>query len=142
MGREGDALIQWNEMRPLFHPAIDDVTVEGILHALSDPVRVAIYVGIVGANGTQNCSSFLQISDKTIPKSTLSQHFKALREAGLIRGERHGVEMHNTSRCGEIEQRFPGLIAAIVNAHRIQQQDKELPRTAARRKAAKRTVRR
>jgi DNA-binding transcriptional ArsR family regulator len=34
-----------------------------------------------------------------IPKSSLSQHFKALREAGLIRSERHGVEMRNTSRC-------------------------------------------
>jgi hypothetical protein len=28
--------------------------------------------------------------------------------------------MHNSSRCSEIEKRFPGLIAAIVNAHNIQ----------------------
>ena len=35
-------------MRPLFHPSIEDVTVEGILHALSDPVRVAIFAQIVG----------------------------------------------------------------------------------------------
>ena len=107
-------------MRPLFHPSIEDVTVEGILHALSDPVRVAIYADIVGQDCSQNCSTFLTVSDKTIPKSTLSQHFRALREAGLIRGERRGVEMHNTSRCAEIEQRFPGLIRAIVNAHAIQ----------------------
>ncbi len=40
-----------------------------------------------------------------------------LREAGLIRSERHGVEMRNTSRCGEVEERFPGLIPAILNAH-------------------------
>src|ERR1700691_5365308 len=107
-------------MRPLFHPSIEDVTVEAILHALSDPVRVAIYADIVGSECSQTCSNFLKVSEKTIPKSTLSQHFKALREAGLIRGERHGVEMRNTSRCPEIEKRFPGLIAAIVNAHRIQ----------------------
>src|ERR1700687_4246609 len=92
-------------MRPLFHPSIEDVTVEGILHALSDPVRVAIFADIAGANCSQNCSSFLNISEKPIPKSTLSQHFKALREAGLIRGERVGVEMRNTSRCAEIENR-------------------------------------
>jgi DNA-binding transcriptional ArsR family regulator len=107
-------------MRPLFHPAIEDVTVEGILHALSDPIRVAIYADIVSQGCSQNCSTFLTVSDKTIPKSTLSQHFRALREAGLIRGERRGVEVHNTSRCAEIEQRFPGLIRAIVNAHTIQ----------------------
>lgn len=107
-------------MRPLVHPSVEDVTVEGILHALSDPVRVAIFTDIAGSGCSQSCSAFLNVSDKTIPKSTLSQHLKILREAGLIRGERRGVEMHNTSRCSELEQRFPGLIAAIVNAHNIQ----------------------
>jgi len=115
-------------MRPLFHPSVEDVTVEAILHALSDPVRVAIYADIVGSGCSQNCSTFLSVSNKTIPKSTLSQHFKALREAGLIRSERRGVEMQNTSRCAEIENRFPGLIKAIVNAHNIQL--KEKPRSS------------
>ncbi|HXO37281.1 MAG TPA: helix-turn-helix domain-containing protein, partial [Candidatus Acidoferrum sp.] len=107
-------------MRPLFHPSIEDVTVEAILHALSDPVRVAIYAQIAGASCPQTCSNFVNISEKTIPKSTLSQHFKALRESGLIRGERQGVEMRNTSRCTEIDKRFPGLIAAFIKAHNIQ----------------------
>jgi DNA-binding transcriptional ArsR family regulator len=107
-------------MRPLFHPSVDDVTVEAILHALSDPVRVAIYADIVGSDCTQNCANFMNINAKPIPKSTLSQHFKVLREAGLIRGERSGVEMQNSSRCAEIDQRFPGLIAAILNEHNIQ----------------------
>ena len=111
-------------MRPLFHPALEDVTVEAILHALSDPVRVAIFVEIAGSNCSHNCSNFLNVTEKTIPKSTLSLHFKALREAGLIRGERRGVEMHNISRCTEVDQRFPGLIAAIVHAHRLQSERK------------------
>ena len=85
--------LRWKHMRPLFHPSIEDVTVEAILHALSDPVRVAIFSQIVGASCSQICSNFSNISDKAIPKSTLSQHFKGLREAGLIRGERQGVEM-------------------------------------------------
>ena len=107
-------------MRPLFHPSVGDVTVEAILHALSDPVRVAIFAEIAGSGCSQNCSNFLKVNQRSIPKSTLSQHFKALREAGLIRSERRGVELHNVSRCGEIEKRFPGLIAAIVTAHKIQ----------------------
>lgn len=114
-------------MRPLFHPSIEDVTVEAILHALSDPVRVAIYADIVGGGCPQACSNFLKVRERSIPKSTLSQHFKALREAGLIRGERRGVEIHNTSRCFEIDKRFPGLIAAIVKAHNIQLADKVRP---------------
>jgi DNA-binding transcriptional ArsR family regulator len=128
-------------MRPLFHPSIEDVTVEAILHALSDPVRVAIYADIVGSDCSQNCSNFLNVSDKAIPKSTLSQHFKALREAGLIRGERRGVEMHNTSRCAEIEKRFPGLIRSIVNAHNVQLAGKSRRGTTGKRKPSRRTVR-
>ena len=119
-------------MRPLYHPSIEDVTVEGILHALSDPVRAAIYADIVGSGCSQSCSTFLKVSEKAIPKSTLSQHFKALREAGLIRGERQGVEVQNTSRCSEIEKRFPGLVMAIVKAHKIQTEER--PRKITRRK--------
>jgi DNA-binding transcriptional ArsR family regulator len=125
-------------VRPIFHPSLEDITVEGILHALSDPVRVAIFADIVSQECSQNCSTFLTVSDRAIPKSTLSEHFRALREAGLIRGERRGVEMHNTSRCAEIEKRFPGLLLAIVNAHAIQSKNE----AQAKKLAAKRTSRR
>lgn len=107
-------------MRPLFHPSIEDVSVEGLLHALSDPLRVAIYASIASADCAQTCSVFLQLGGRQVPKSTLSQHFKALREAGLIRSERRGNELHNTTRCAEIEERFPGLLRAIINAHAAQ----------------------
>ena len=125
-------------MRPLFHPAVEDVPVEAILHALSDPVRAAIYVEIVEQECSRNCSAFLHLREKAIPKSTLSQHFKVLREAGLIRGERRGVEMHNTSRCAELEQRYPGLLASIVKAHEIQLADeaKRAKTSAKRRRTA------
>src|ERR1700712_5244299 len=111
-------------MKPLFHPSIDDITVEGILHALSDPVRVAIFSEIAGSVCSRTCSTFLNVSEKSIPKSTLSQHFKVLRESGLVQSERRGVEMHNTSRCREIDTRFPGLIAAIVGALQLQSKKK------------------
>jgi DNA-binding transcriptional ArsR family regulator len=120
-------------MRPLFHPSMQEITVEGILHALSDPVRVAMYADIVAQECPRNCSNFLTVSDKPIPKSTLSQHFKVLREAGLIRSERHGVEMQNVSRCVELEQRFPGLIRAIVGAHSIQSADARITMPASKR---------
>jgi DNA-binding transcriptional ArsR family regulator len=107
-------------MRPLSHPSIDEISLQSILHALSDPVRAAIFVEIASSDCSRTCSNFLNVSARSVPKSTLSQHFRVLREAGLIRSERQGVEMRNVSRCGEIESRFPGLIPAIVNAHLIQ----------------------
>ena len=110
--------------KPLTHPGIDDITVEGILHALSDPVRVAIFAHIADSDDSHKCMAFSTVGEKDIPKSTLSQHFKALREAGLIRSERQGVEMRNTSRCAEIDKRFPGLLPAIVAAHKSQKKKK------------------
>lgn len=110
-------------MKPLVHPAVEDITVEGILHALSDPTRVEIFSIIAGSNCSANCTAFLKVGVKTIPKSTLSQHFKVLREAGLIRSERVGVEMQNSSRCSEIETRFPGLLTVIVSSLKTQASD-------------------
>ena len=107
-------------MRPLVHPAIEDVRLESILHALSDPERAAIFAGIAEAGCAQKCQALAGAADRDIPKSSLSQHFKVLREAGLIRSERHGVEMRNTSRCVEIDQRFPGVIAAVLAGYASQ----------------------
>jgi DNA-binding transcriptional ArsR family regulator len=104
-------------MRPLFHPSIEDVSVAAILHALSDPVRAAIFAQLAGQGCVQGCSTFAMVGERAIPKSSLSQHFKVLREAGLVRSERQGVEMRNSSRCAEVDGRFPGLIASILNAY-------------------------
>src|SRR6187402_189206 len=97
-------------MRPLTHPALQDITVEGLLYALSDPVRVQIFSEIAVSDCPQTCSNFLNIDDRKLPKSTLSQHFKILREAGLIRSERKGVEMHNTTRCDELKSTYGAMI--------------------------------
>jgi len=104
-------------------------------------VRAAIFAQIAGGSCPQTCSNFVNISEKAIPKSTLSQHFKALREAGLIRGERQGVEMRNTSRCAEIDKRFPGLIASIIKAHNIQQAEEARASNGRKRKARGRKAR-
>ncbi|WP_213993417.1 helix-turn-helix domain-containing protein [Sodalis sp. dw_96] len=109
-------------MRPIVHPAASDITVEGILHALADPVRARIFVEIARAGCPQTCSAFLEVSDRVVPKSTLSQHFKVLREAGLIRSVRKGVEMYNMPRDDDLHERFGTLITAIIEAHTAQYQ--------------------
>ena len=110
----------WIAVRPLFHPAVSDITVEGVLYALSDPVRAQIYAEMAASECPLNCSNFRKIDNRTLPKATLSQHFKILREAGLIRSERKGVEMHNTTRCAELKERFGDMLAAIVSTYAAQ----------------------
>ncbi|MHC9086791.1 ArsR/SmtB family transcription factor [Luteimonas sp. RIT-PG2_3] len=48
------------------------------------------------------------------PKSTVSHHFKVLRESGLVHTENTGTLHINTLRRTDIESRFPGLLSAIL----------------------------
>jgi DNA-binding transcriptional ArsR family regulator len=107
-------------VRPLFHPALSEITVEGILYAFSDPVRAQIYAEMASSECPLNCSNFREVDNRTLPKATLSQHFKILREAGLIHSERKGVEMHNTTRCAELKERFGDMLAAILGTYAAQ----------------------
>ena len=104
-------------MRPLYHPSLNEITVQGILYALSDPVRVRICAELAQAECAMNCSVFLPNGNVKIPKSTLSQHFKILREAGLIRSERKGVELKNSTRCQELKKKFGPMVAGILQAY-------------------------
>lgn len=110
------------------HPSINDVTVEGILHAFSDPVRLQIFIDIAKAECPKTCSTYSRVKGKQIAKSTLSQHFKILREAGLIHSERVGVEMHNKTRCAELRERFGPMIMTIVDAYVAQDKIKKRKR--------------
>src|SRR5277367_68806 len=113
-------------MRPLYHPPVDEITVQGILYALSDPVRVRIFMQLARADCAKSCSTFLHISKTPLPKSTLSQHFKILREAGLVRSERKGVELKNSTRCQELKKKFGPMVLGILQAYT--NEDKESKR--------------
>jgi len=103
-------------VRPLYHPPLSEITVQGILHALSDPVRVQIFVHLAAAECPQNCTAFSHLGGSPLPRSSLSHHFKILREAGLIRSERKGVELQNRTRCEELKVAFGPLVDTIVTA--------------------------
>jgi DNA-binding transcriptional ArsR family regulator len=102
------------------HPRLDEITVEGILHALSDPIRLEIFAQLAASECGKNCSAFAHVKNGALPKSTLSQHFRILREAGLIRSERKGVELISSTRCAELKDRFGPMIRAIVDAYEMQ----------------------
>src|SRR5579859_3909578 len=104
-------------MRPLYHPSFEEISVPGILYALSDPVRARIFAELTQADCPQNCSAFVFHGKLRLPKSTLSQHFKILREAGLIRSERKGVELKNSTRWDEYGKRFGPMISGIIEAY-------------------------
>lgn len=92
------------------HPRLEDVTLPTALHALSDPVRLQI----VRRLADQCELSCANAGCPAVPKSTLSNHYKVLRAAGLIRTRPSGREYLSTLRREEFDARFPGLLGTIL----------------------------
>ncbi len=96
-------------MRPLKHPVASELALERVLYALSDSIRLDIIRHLARVD-VATCGEL----DGGRPKSTVSHHFKVLREAGLVMTENTGTSHLNRLRSADIESRFPGLLAAIL----------------------------
>lgn len=96
-------------MRPFKHPSINSVALTQVLHALSDPVRLEV-VRKLAKGDEMTCAEL----DGDRPKSTMSHHFRVLRECGVVRTRSEGVTHLNSVRLEELEKRFPGLLGAIL----------------------------
>jgi DNA-binding transcriptional ArsR family regulator len=98
-------------MRAFRHPSIEDVALEDVFHALSDPVRLHIVLQLA-REGEASCSAL----DGGRPKSSMSHHFRVLRDAGLVRTRSEGVLHLNSLRREELDRRFPGLLQSVIRA--------------------------
>jgi DNA-binding transcriptional ArsR family regulator len=98
-------------MRPIYHPTLPDISLAGILYALGDPVRLKI-VRRLAKEGELGCAEL----ECSIARSTMSHHFKILRESGVVRTRKEGTQHLNALRSEELEQMFPGVLSAILVA--------------------------
>jgi DNA-binding transcriptional ArsR family regulator len=89
---------------------MEQVKITDIMYALSDPARVEI-VRMIAAEGRPMTCGELN-SDR--PKSSMSHHFKILRDSGIIETRIEGKEHLNSLRVGELEKKFPGLLKTII----------------------------
>lgn len=90
------------------HPRAQDVSLDRVLHALSDPIRRDV-LRRISIDGPQYCGDL----HYDVSKSTMSHHFKVLREAGLLHTEVRGTHRRITRRDDVIETAFPGLLGAV-----------------------------
>jgi DNA-binding transcriptional ArsR family regulator len=98
--------------RQLPHPDLLDVALPAVLFALSDPARLEL-VRELAAQGPLTVAQ-CQATGSDVPKSTFSHHLKTLREAGVIRNEPAGRQRTVTLRRAELDERFPGLLDAVL----------------------------
>lgn len=93
------------------HPTIEEMQIGSVFAALADPHRRRV-IELLCAEPDRierTCASF----GLTVSKSTLTHHFRVLREAGLIRQIDYGNSRKVMLRRRELEDRFPGLLGLL-----------------------------
>jgi DNA-binding transcriptional ArsR family regulator len=93
------------------HPSRDEIRLQDVFAALGNPVRLEM-VHILASGGEQRCGGVLS----EMSKSTLTHHWRVLREGGIIRQRPVGRELLVSLRREDLESRFPGLLDAVLNA--------------------------
>jgi DNA-binding transcriptional ArsR family regulator len=110
-------------MRKLHHPLKKEIELANVLYALGDPIRLEIVKNLAKMTGkiTETAQVVHHRSCKNIctklrlSKSTLSHHFRILREAGVIWCEKDGTQYVNRLRQDDLSGLFPGLLDCIVS---------------------------
>lgn len=97
----------------LVEPKKQDIRLEVVLHALADPIRMQIVSQLAHSKIEMSCSCF----HLPISKSTITHHFKVLREAGIISQYYKGTSRLSVLRAQELQALFPGLLESILKAY-------------------------
>jgi len=87
-----------------------DVTLDGVLQALADPVRLEMVRRLAAADHDVPCGSLYN----DVAKSTASYHFALLRASGLIEQYLNGNKKMNHLRVDEVEAALPGVLTSIL----------------------------
>jgi DNA-binding transcriptional ArsR family regulator len=95
------------------HPPREDIRIEAVLHALADPVRLRIVWAIADA-GEMACG----VLKLPVSKSTLTHHYRVLREAGVVHQRPVGTAKINTLRRDDLDALFPGLLDGVLASQR------------------------
>ena len=98
-------------MRTLYHQIEKKFNFLLFLYALSDEIRLQIVTMLLEKN-EQSCGAL----NIPIAKSTLSHHFKVLRESGVMYTRLEGTQRFISIREDDLNARFPGLLDVIIHA--------------------------
>jgi DNA-binding transcriptional ArsR family regulator len=100
-------------MESVAQPKLKDITLEQVLKALGDPVRLSIVKQLLAVPGQEKaCGTF----DHDITKATFSHHLKILHEAGIISQRLEGTRKMSSLRKEDLHKKFPGLLEMVASA--------------------------
>lgn len=105
----------WETSEHFPEPDDDAVQLLDLFRALADPSR--LWIAKTLTDGTLHPCRVEEFG-LSIQKSTLSHHFKILRESGLTSTRVRGREAAVRLRLEMLDVRFPGLVQAIRSSAR------------------------
>lgn len=102
-------------MRLLPEPAPETLSLASVLYALGDPVRLEL-VRRAAASPGLTCA----VEGLNVPKSTLTGHWRLLRETGVVRMAVDGRHRRIWLRTDVLSDRFPGLLDAVLRLSAVE----------------------
>jgi DNA-binding transcriptional ArsR family regulator len=97
-------------MGTLRHPERDELQLVDVLAALGHPVRLRV-VRELQDGEERICGAIAP----EVSRSTLTGHWRVLREAGVICQRPAGRKLMITLRRDDLEARFPGLLDLVLS---------------------------
>lgn len=91
------------------HPEREQIRLENVLFALGNPLRMEIVRQLAG--GVElTCGALRQ----DVAKSTMTHHWRVLRDSGVIWQRPQGRENLISLRREDLDARFPGLLETLL----------------------------
>ncbi|AHM78646.1 Transcriptional regulator, ArsR family protein [Klebsiella pneumoniae 30660/NJST258_1] len=92
------------------HPEREQIRLENVLSALGNPLRLEIIRTL--ADGSElSCNALRQ---EEVAKSTMTHHWRVLRDSGVIWQRPQGRENMISLRREDLDARFPGLLDTLL----------------------------
>ncbi|MNY64184.1 Helix-turn-helix domain protein [compost metagenome] len=92
------------------HPDTEQITLENVLLALGNPLRLAI-IGQLADGSELSCNA---LRPQEVAKSTMTHHWRVLRDSGVIWQRPQGRENIISLRREDLDARFPGLLETLL----------------------------
>ncbi|WP_129667478.1 ArsR/SmtB family transcription factor [Phytoactinopolyspora endophytica] len=106
-------------MKAPWQPPMVEIRLVDVLEALADPIRLTMVARLSSA-GSEKCTDIN--ADTHVHKSTMSHHYRVLREAGVTWTVVQGRERWISLRRADLDALFPGLLDSILGAATLQVQ--------------------
>lgn len=94
----------------LHHPDVGELQLEGVMHALSDPIRLHMVRELAARDEPCACGTIAV----PVSKSTSTHHWRVLRENGLVHQVERGTAKLTELRRADLDARFPGLLDIVL----------------------------